>query len=96
MKNSKFRAGDSVVGIWSFSAYGYVKRVAKDGSWADVSWSVGLGCSVETSRESTEHLRHLTGIIHYWMIEAGEFTQYVSNDLKNMDDEKYYLPPKKR
>lgn len=54
----KFEKHDLVYGTWENSAVGFVKRVSKDGDWADVAWYGGLGYQA-TMRAYTRDLRKL-------------------------------------
>lgn len=68
-------------------AVGFIKRMAKDGSWADVEWISGRD-SRYTSRVVTESLRPLNGVLNYWMTAGG----HAQAEFKNCNGN-FYLPP---
>ena len=61
----KLMVGDAVFFICSNPDAGIVKRVAKDGSWADVSWQMN-----RTSRVSPKYLRLLCPVLNGYLVGA--------------------------
>lgn len=58
-----FKVGDSVFYNCLNPATGFVKRVAKNGEWADVEWNVGLS-QTYVSRTLTKNLIFLNEVLN--------------------------------
>ncbi len=68
-------------------AVGFIKRMAKDKSWADVEWISNPGRPY-VSRVFVKNLRPLNGVLNYWMSESN----LAGVNIKNANGN-YYLPP---
>jgi hypothetical protein len=89
---NKFRyyhidVGTMVVFTCGNPAVGFVKRMAKDKSWADVKWIQGIDSSY-TSRVMVQNLRPLNGVLNYWMAQGG----HTQAEFKYCNGN-FYLPP---
>jgi hypothetical protein len=87
MHKYELGVGSMVVFTCSNPAIGFIKRMAKDGSWADVKWISGPDSSY-TSRKPTSYLRPLNAILNYWMVQS-KHTQAEFNYCNG----NFYLPP---
>lgn len=83
----EYYVGRMVVFLCSNPAVGFIKRIAKNNTWADVYWIQGIN-SGYTSRTDMRDIRPLNGILNYWM-DASKKTQI---NFKNANGN-YYLPP---
>ena len=79
--------GSLVVFTCTNPAVGFIKRMAKDGKWADVEW-ISDQDRRYTTRVLVENLRPLNGVLNYWMSES----KLTHINIKYANGN-YYLPP---
>lgn len=65
---SKLKRGDQVVARCNNPATGWVLRVAKDGSWADVRW------------EASMDLRYVRRYLTQYMVKTNPIFNRIAND----------------
>lgn len=85
----EYDVGRMVVFLCSNPAVGFIKRIAKNNTWADVYWIQGIN-SGYTSRVKVNNIRPLNGILNYWM----ELSGYTGVSFKNAN-RNFFLPPEK-
>lgn len=64
--SDELEVGSAVFFKCSNPATGFIKRLAKDKSWADVEWHYGLNCK-SVRRNKTIHLVKLTPILNRYL-----------------------------
>lgn len=80
--------GSLVVFKCSNPAVGYIKRMAKNQSWSDVTWiSNGLNQNY-TSRVKTKDIVPLNGVLNYWMVESN-----IADKQYKFANGNFWLPP---
>lgn len=87
-KRYELGVGSMVVFTCSNPAVGFIKRMAKNKSWADVEWIQGIKDSY-SSRVKTDNLRPLNGVLNYWMAESG----HAQAEFRFLNGN-FYLPPR--
>ena len=68
--NRQFENGDAVFFQCENPATGFIKRLAKDKSWADVRWNVDLDCGYVT-RVMTENILLLCPVLNKHLKSKG-------------------------
>ena len=76
MSKKKLERGDQVVFKCTNPATGWVMRVAKDGSWADVRWDSGMDCQY-VKRHETKNMVKLTLIMNRIATEGGFLKAFI-------------------